>query len=480
MAPSAISDILPDNQETSLSLHKASNGHINVSGGIKRNLHLTRDLKKSFPIVTRGKGNFLTLEDGSIILDAAGGAAVSCLGHGNQRVIDAITRQLMTGSTYLCSSIWTSNTVNELCEELINGTQGAMSKVYLTGSGSEAMEASVKLSRQFFYEQDKNTPRVNFIARENSYHGITIGALGVSGHKARRAPFEPFLMNVHRVSACNAYRQQTNESNESFVAQKAAELEAKFQELGPDTVVAFVCEPVVGAALGCVPYVPGYLKAMRDVCHRHGALFILDEVMSGMGRCGTLHAWQEEGVAPDLQTVGKGLAGGYQPIAAVFISQKIVNGLHSGKFVHGQTYQAMPVQAAAALEVQRIMREDKLVENVRIQGKYLGQCLKEYLGKHPNVGDIRGKGLFWGIEFVQDKRTKEPFDPRRCVAQVVHDTAISDFKIALYLGTGTVDGTKGDHVIIAPTYISTREDIECIAKTVAAVVNHVFSQKILL
>lgn len=287
-------------------------------------------------------------------------------------------------------------------------------------------------------------------------------------------------MNVHRVSACNAYRQQNGESNETFVAQKAAELEAKFQELGPETVVAFICEPVVGAALGCVPYVPGYLKAMRDVCHRHGALFILDEVMSGMGRCGTLHAWQDEGVAPDLQTMGKGLAGGYQPIAAVLISQKIVNGLFSGQFVHGQTYQAMPVQAAAALEVQRIIREDNLVENVRIQGEYLGQCLKQLLGDHPNVGDIRGKGLFWGIEFVQDRRTKEPFDPEWCVAQVVHDAAISDFNIALYLGAGTVDGTKGDHVIIAPTYTSTRQDIELIAKTVTAVVDHVFSQDLFL
>lgn len=251
------------------------------------------------------------------------------------------------------------------------------------------------------------------------------------------APYLPFLMkNVHHVSSCNFYRQrQGKESVDTFVARKAAELDTKFQELGPETVIGFIAEPVVGAALGCVPYVPGYLRAMRNVCHKYGALFILDEVMCGMGRSGTLHAWQAEGVAPDLQTVGKGLGGGYQPIAAVLISKKVVDALSngSGQFVHGQTYQGMPVQAAAALEVrpfsrmyifpfldclislrlksfnrseslltanaqqvQKIVREENLCENVRIQGAYLGKLLKELLGHHPNVGDIRGKGLFWG------------------------------------------------------------------------------------
>jgi adenosylmethionine-8-amino-7-oxononanoate aminotransferase len=217
------------------------------------------------------------------------------------------------------------------------------------------MEATLKLSRQYFYEVDKNTPRVNFIAREGSYHGNTIGALGISGHVGRREPYQPFLMeNVHHVSSCNFYRQrQGRETIEAFVIRKAAELDAKFQELGPETVIGFIAEPVVGAALGCVPYVPGYLKAMRKVCQKYGALFILDEVMCGMGRSGTLHAWQAEGVAPDLQTIGKGLGGGYQPIGAVLISKKVVDVLSngSGQFIHGQTYQGMPVQAAAALEV---------------------------------------------------------------------------------------------------------------------------------
>lgn len=341
------------------------------------------------------------------------------------------------------------------------------------------MEATVKLSRQYFYEQDKETTRVNYIAREGSYHGNTIGALGVSGHTARRAPYLPFLMpNIHRVSACYPYRQrQANESDASFVARKAAELEQKFQELGPETVIGFIFEPVVGATLGCVPNVPGYLAAMRDVCHRHGALFILDEIMCGMGRTGHLHAWQGEGIAPDLQTVGKGLGGGYQPIAAVLVSEKVVRVLKNGtgQFIHGQTYQAMPVQAAAALEVQRTIRDDKILDNVQTQGALLEKLLKEQLGSHPHVGDIRGRGLFWGIEFVRDKQTKEPFDPKLKVAQGLHDLMISEpYNMVIYPCVGCADGVSGDHGILAPTYIVTTEETQKIANVTTAAVKAFF------
>ena len=349
----------------------------------------------------------------------------------------------------------------------------------LTKLGSEAMEAVIKLSRQYFYENDKQTPRVNFIARWGSYHGNTTGALGISGHLARRAPYMPFLMNnVHHISPCYPYRQRKDgESDASFVARKAAELEEKFQELGPETVIGFIAEPIVGAAMGCVPSVPGYLKAMRDVCHKHGALFILDEVMCGMGRSGTLHAWQADGIAPDLQTLGKGLAGGYQPIAAVLISDKVVNSLldGSGQFVHGQTYQGMPVQAAAALEVQRVVRGLKLTENVTKQGAYFEERLRALLGNHPNVGDIRGRGLFWGLEFVKDKKTKQPFSPKDQIAQKLHDTAIMPpYNMTFYHGTGTVDGVFGDHMILSPAYTVTKKDIDFIAQTTSDVVHQVF------
>jgi adenosylmethionine-8-amino-7-oxononanoate aminotransferase len=341
------------------------------------------------------------------------------------------------------------------------------------------MEATAKLARQYFYEQDKSTKRVNFIARHGSYHGNTLGALGLSGHIARRAPYAPFLMNnVHHVSSCNPYRQRLDgESDAAFVSRKAAELEAKFQELGPETVIGFVVEPIVGAALGCVAAVSGYLKAMRDVCHRHGALFILDEVMCGMGRAGTLHAWQSEGVAPDLQTIGKGLGGGYQPIAAILISQKIINVLYdgTGQFIHGQTYQGMPVQAAAALEVQRIIRSHNVLDNVQKQGAYLGKLLKQRLGDHPNIGEIRGKGLFWGMEFVKDRRSKAPFDPKLNIAQKVHDMAISEpYNMTTYPGTGTCDGYSGDHVILSPNYLVSKKDIEHIVRVTEEVVKAVF------
>ncbi|KAH6719996.1 pyridoxal phosphate-dependent transferase [Leptodontidium sp. MPI-SDFR-AT-0119] len=488
MAPSAVTELGHHENSTTIFLKGSrlpkehfitSNGSSSPDARKKAEFLLDRNLHKSFPVVKGGKGNYLYLTDGRTIFDATSGAAVSCLGHGNQRVIDAITAQLTTGVPYLASTFWGSDVVEKLCKELIDGTDGKMARVYLAGSGSEAMEATIKLSRQYFYENDKKTSRVNFIAREHSYHGNTIGALGISGHVARRAPYTPFLMgNVHHVSPCNAYRQrQDEESDADFVARKAAELEAKFHELGPETVVGFIAEPVVGAALGCVPSVPGYLKAMRDVCHKYGALFILDEVMSGMGRCGTLHAWQDEDVVPDLQTIGKGLGAGYQPIAAVLISQKVVNALldGSGQFIHGQTYQGMPIQAAAALEVQRIKREENLMENVRTQGAYLEKRLKSLLGDHPNVGDIRGRGLFWGIEFVKDKETKEPFDLKMGIAQKVHDTAISaPFNMTMYPGTGTFDGISGDHVILAPPYTITQADAEYIAQVTSDVVHRVF------
>lgn len=261
------------------------------------------------------------------------------------------------------------------------------------------------------------------------------------------------------------------------MARKAAELEAKFQELGPETVIAFIAEPVVGAALGCVPYVPGYLKAMKDVCHKHGALLILDEIMCGMGRSGTLHAWQGEGIVPDIETIGKGLAGGYLPIAAVLMSEKVVKALSdgTGQFVHGQTFQGMPILASAALEVQKILREDNLLENVRTQGTYMEEQLKLLLGNHPNVGDIRGKGLFWGIEFVRDKETKEPFDPKLGMAQRVLDCAISPpHNMCVYPGGGTVDGKSGDHIILAPSYIITKEDVDHITKVISDVIHEVF------
>jgi adenosylmethionine-8-amino-7-oxononanoate aminotransferase len=425
------------------------------------------------------KGNFLFRRRGNKIFDACSGAAVSCLGHGNKRVNKAIYKQLKTGTPYLASSFWSSQVVKNLCKELIQGTDEKMAGVYLTGSGSDAIESAIKLSRQYFYEQGQLN-RVNFIARERSYHGNTMGALSLSEFQARKEPYFPLLMgNVHHISSCYQYRQQKNgESDMEFVARKAAELEGKFQELGPDTVIGFIAEPVVGAALGCVPPPSGYLKAMKEVCHKHGALFILDEIMCGMGRTGTLHAWQAEDAQPDIQSIGKAFGAGYLPISGLLISEKVANVLkkENKDFIHGLTFQAMPVQAAAALEVQRIIREDKLIENVSKQGAELEQLLKAALGNHPHVGDIRGRGLFWALEFVKDKATKEPFDHKMKVAYEIKELARSKFNLAVYPTTGCSDGVNGDVIILAPTYIVNKKDVNHIAKTVKAVVDTYFSK----
>jgi adenosylmethionine-8-amino-7-oxononanoate aminotransferase len=353
------------------------------------------------------------------------------------------------------------------------------------------MEAALKLAIEYFTWMGQPS-RVNIIARDQSYHGTTLGSLSASGHVARREPFRGILLpsRFHHIPACNPYRQRLSlaESDASFVARKAAELEAEFQRLGPTTVAAVVLEPVVGAALGCVPAVPGYLAAMQAVCVRHGALLVLDEVMCGMGRTGTLHAWQSEEleggrgerlattVVPDLQTVAKGFAGGYQPASALLVGEKVAGVMRrEGKtFTHGHTYQNHPVVAATALKVQRVVEKERLLENVRVQGRLLERLLRERLEGHPNVGDIRGKGLFWGIEFVRDKKTKEPFEPGQQIAQRVQRIAMRDFKVLIYHGQGCAGGGRGDHVMIMPAYNISSKLITEIVERVACAVEEVF------
>jgi len=291
------------------------------------------------------------------------------------------------------------------------------------------------------------------------------------------------MKNIYHVSSCNPYHQrEKDQSDEDFIRRKVLELETKFQQLGPNTVIAFIAEPIVGAALGCVPAVSGYLKAMKEVCQKHGALFILDEIMCGMGRTGTLHAWQAEDVVPDIQTVGKGLAAGYQQASALLISQEITDILRdgSGQFVHGLTYDSMPLQAVAALEVQRIIQEDHLLNNVVIQGDYLKEKLTSLLGNHPNVGNIRGRGLFWGIEFVKNKVTKEPFDPNIQLALKMKETALlPPFNIMIYPCGGNNDGFHADCIMLAPPFIVTRENIDDIVVKVYGLICKTFQDLVI-
>ncbi|KAG9831756.1 PLP-dependent transferase, partial [Aureobasidium melanogenum] len=431
--------------------------------------------------VVGASGNYLHLADGGKLLDATGGAAVSCLGHGHKRVKEAIISQLDVVS-YVHSATFATEAAELLAKELVESTGGAMSKAYIVSSGSEAMEAALKLARQHYLESKPLQPqRTKFIARHESYHGTTLGALSISGHRARRAPYEPMLLpNMSRISACNAYRgMRESETEAEYVDRLAKELDDEFQRLGPDTVCAFVAEPVVGAALGCVPAVKGYFQAVRAICDKHGALLILDEVMCGMGRTGTMHAWQSPliGVVPDIQTIGKGLGGGYAPIAGVLISRKVTDTLFqgTGAFTHGQTYQGHPVSCRAALEVLRTLHDEKLVQNAAAMGEKLGELLKRFVLPLPHVGNVRGKGLFWGIEFVKDKTTKEPFDPKENVAMNIHEKGLSDpHNITLYPGTGTADGKIGDHILLAPAYNMTAEVIELIVQKTARVIEEYF------
>ena len=417
------------------------------------------------PIAVSGEGINLILADGRRIIDASGGAAVACLGHGNQRIAEAIGRQAAT-MAYAHTGTFSSQPAEDLADIVLDGEPGGLSHAYFCSSGSEGTEASLKLARQYFVEIGQ-PERVHFIARRQGYHGNTLGALAAGGNMMRRAIYEPILSPAFSlVSPCFAYRfQRDDESDAQYVDRLADELEAEFRRLGPETVAAVLAETVVGATTGCVTALPGYFQRVRAICDRYGALLILDEVMCGMGRTGTMHAWEQEGVAPDLEVVAKGLGGGYQPIGGVLIGRKVVDAIAqgSGSFMHGHTYQAHPVACAAALEVQRIIRGDNLLDNVRATGARLESALVERFGNHRHVGDIRGRGLFWALEFVADRATKKEFDPGLKVNERVKREALAR-GIAIYPMGGTIDGRRGDHAVIAPPYIATASDIDTIVE----------------
>ncbi len=438
-------------------------------------INMSRVLHRSAstpPIAVRGEGLLLHLADGTEIIDASGGAAVACLGHGNQRVAKAIADQA-SKLAYAHTGFFTSEPAEALADIVLDGSPGGLTHAYFCSSGSEGTEAALKLARQYFLEIGQPA-REKFIARWQSYHGNTLGALAAGGNAMRRAPYAPILAPAFsHVSPCFSYRfQNAGESDAQYLARLTEELEAEFQRLGPQNVIAFIAEPVVGATTGCVAAIPGYFRAVREICDRHGALLILDEVMCGMGRTGTLHAWEQEGVFPDIEIVAKGLGGGYQPIGGILIGGKIVDAIRagSGAFMHGHTYQAHPVACAAALEVQRIIRDDDLLANVRAMGAKLEASLIERFGNHRHVGDIRGRGLFWAIELVADRATKRVFDPKRKLNDQVKREALAR-GLAVYPMGGTIDGVQGDHVIVAPPYICTVEDIGRIVDRLGAAVD---------
>jgi adenosylmethionine-8-amino-7-oxononanoate aminotransferase len=437
---------------------------------------LHRTVEDRPPIAVSGNGLILRLSDGREIIDASGGAAVACLGHGNRRVADAIAKQAAR-LAYAHTGFFSSEPAEALADLIVGAKPGTLSHAFFVSSGSEAMESALKLARQYHLERGEHQ-RVHYISRRQSYHGNSFGSLAASGNIARRTPYENVLpKNFSRVSPCFSYRYQPEtESDSAYVARLAKELDDEFARIGPNRVIAFIAETVVGAVAGCVSAVPGYFSAIRKVCDRHGALLILDEIMCGMGRTGTTHAWEQEQVFPDIQTIAKGLGGGYQPIGGMLVSKRVIQALSdgSGAFVHGHTYQAHPVACVAALEVQRIIRDEDLLTNVEAMGLHLERCLRKEFAEHPFVGDIRGRGLFWALEFVADRETKQCFAPQLAISERIKQTALSH-GLGIYPTAGTADGVNGDHLIIAPPFIVNSVEIDTIVKRLAKAVQMAFS-----
>ncbi|MDN7674983.1 aspartate aminotransferase family protein [Burkholderia oklahomensis] len=426
--------------------------------------------RANLPVAVAGDGIEIVDSTGKRYIDACGGAAVSCLGHSNQRVIDAIKRQAQQ-LPYAHTSFFTTQPAEELADRLVAAAPAGLEHVYFVSGGSEAIEAALKLARQYFVEKDEPARR-HFIARRQSYHGNTLGALAIGGNAWRRAPFLPLLIEAHHVSPCYAYREQrADESEEAFAQRLADELEDKILELGPGTVAAFVAETVVGATAGAVPPVREYFRKIRAVCDKYGVLLILDEIMSGMGRTGYLFACEEDGVAPDILTIAKGLGAGYQPIGATLVSDEIyrtiVDGL--GFFQHGHTYIGHASACAAALEVQRVIAEDRLLDNVKARGEQLRALLRERYAGHPHVGDVRGRGLFVGVELVRERDTKASFEPQQKLHAIVKREAMQRGLMVYPMG-GTVDGNSGDHILLAPPFICTAQQIGTIAERLAGAI----------
>ena len=413
---------------------------------------LHRSLLQSPAQAVRGDGVYVIDADGKRYLDGCGGAAVSCLGHSHPAVIEAIHAQVET-LPYAHTSFFTTGAMEEVAEKLTQHAPG-MGRVLLLSGGSETIEAALKLTRQYFVETGE-PERHLFIARRQSYHGNTLGALSVGGNEWRRANFGAIMMPGHHIAPCFEYRdRQADETAEEYGLRVANELDTMIRELGPGKVAAFIAETVVGATAGAVPPVPGYFRRIREICDEHGVFLILDEVMCGTGRTGTMMAYEQEGIEPDIVTMAKGLAAGYQPVGALLCRERIVDAIRkgSGFFQHGHTFMGHATAVAASLATISTIESDDLLANVRKRGASMLQRLRDELGDHPNVGDIRGRGLFIAVEFVRDKATKEPLDPSAKTHNRVQKAAMQEGLMVYGMG-GTIDGRSGDHVLLAPPYI---------------------------
>ncbi|KAF5002763.1 hypothetical protein FGRMN_161 [Fusarium graminum] len=416
-------------------------------------------------MVESAKGIELNLSNGQKIIDGCGGAAVALIGHGNEEVIQAISDQARKVS-YVHTQSYTTAPAEELANLLLQGNPYGLEKAFFVGSGSEAVESALKLARQYHYEQG-DLDRVHIISRRQCYHGNTMATMSISTNIARRAPYQGFLYpNVSHVSPAFAYHYKyETESESQYTARLITELEEEILRVGPKNVAAFIAETVVGATTGCVAAPVGYFQGVRALCDKYGIIMILDEIMCGVGRTGTFFAFEQEGVVPDITTIAKGLGGGYAAIAGVLVHKKVVDVLRKGSaaFNHGHTYQAHPISCAAALAVQKIVRREKLVKRCSEMGLILERLLRSELSECESVGDIRGRGLFWGVEFVKDRASKQSFDQSAKFGLLVQQLAFEK-GVAVYPGGATIDGVMGDHILLAPPFTVTTEELTIVCR----------------
>ncbi|WP_299599620.1 aspartate aminotransferase family protein [uncultured Tateyamaria sp.] len=427
----------------------------------------SRNSNTTLPVAVRGEGIYLYDSNGKSYLDGSGGAAVSCLGHADKDVIAAMADQ-MSRLEFAHTGFLTSEPAETLATRLVAHAPEGIEKVYIVSGGSEAVEAALKLARQYMLEIGQ-PERKRFIARRQSYHGNTLGALGTGGNMWRRAPFDPVMVSASHIAPCYAYRFQDDGETENDYALRAAnELEDEILCLGPETVVAFIAEPVVGATAGAVPPASGYFKRVREICDKYGVLLILDEVMCGMGRTGTFFACEQEHVRPDIVAIAKGLGGGYQPIGAMLCSEAIHDAIKqgSGFFQHGHTYLGHPIACAAANAVVNKLTAGGLTKRSAEMGRYFEQSLNAEFGQHQHVGDIRGRGMFRALELVKYKDTKAPFAPEKGLAKSIKAKAMENGLIC-YPNGGTIDGKHGDHILLAPPYICTEAQIDELVEKLA-------------
>ena len=412
-------------------------------------------------------GCYIFDDSGNRYLDGSGGAAVSCLGHADPEVVQAIQDQT-SKMAFAHTGFFSSDPAEELAELLIKYAPGDLDRVYFVSGGSESIEAAIKLARQYHIENGEPNRR-HIIARRQSYHGNTLGALAAGGNKWRRDPFEPILINVSHIAPCYEYIDKSNQEKTYGYGQRVAqELEDEILRLGSDTVMAFIAEPVVGATMGAVPAVQGYFKRIEEICQKYGVLLILDEVMCGMGRTGYLYAAEADNISPDILCIAKGLGAGYQPIGAMLCTKKIydVIGGGTGFFQHGHTYMGHPVACAAGLAVVQAIIDRDLLKSVKQRSAQLLNELKILFKAHSNVGDIRGRGLFIGLELVEDRDTKKPFDPSLKIAANIKRTAF-EAGLICYPMSGTRDGKWGDHILLAPPFVIDEKQVVELVEKVA-------------